>query len=582
MTSTTHLSVLRRVVVLVVGAAAAVLLVFLASGPAAAHAVLVGTDPRDGAVLDAPPDALTITFNEPVRVVDGGTTVLSADGSDVAVDVSAVDDALVITPDGTLGDGTYVVSWRVISLDSHPVAGAFSFSVGAPSATTVEARVAEPTGALVAVRAADQAAVYLGTLLVAGLVVFELLVLHATPGAMPRVRSRLQRARLVGLATGVVGLVLSVPLTTAWQAGGGLDAVLDVATWRSGLTSDTALAAALGVAGLAAAALLAPRAARESRAVWPAGVALGGAALALGALVLVGHTRTFGPTVLVVAADVLHVVAGAVWIGGVVGLALVLARSSQVDERRAAVTVTRFSALGAWVVLALALTGVVLGWRIVGTVEALVSTAYGQALLVKVGVALCVVGVAAWNRYRLVPSFAARSGRGTTSRTAGTTEAATGAPASRRLGRTVALEAGLLVVVLAVTGVLVSRSPVDGVATAPAETDAAPAAVEETRPLGDGTLEARVTPGAVGVNALELVLLGADGAPLEPVGDPELTTTLADPALGPFAHALVRTGPGTYEAPLDLPLAGSWTVTVQVRTSKYEAPIVEIPLEVTS
>ncbi|WP_435737977.1 copper resistance protein CopC [Cellulosimicrobium sp. PMB13] len=581
MTTTARLSVLHRAVALAVVAAAAVLLAILASGPAAAHAVLVGTDPQDGTVLDAPPDALTVTFNEPVRAVDGGTTLLSADGSDVAVDASAVDHALVITPADPLDDGTYVVSWRVISLDSHPVAGAFSFSVGAPSVTTVEASVAEPSGALVAARAADQAAVYLGTFLVAGLVVFELLVLHATPGAMPRVRSRLQRARLAGLAVAAVGLVLSVPLTTAWQAGGGLDALLDALTWRTGLTSDTALAAGLGVLGLVGAALLAPRAARETRALWPAGLALGGSALALGALVLVGHTRTFGPAALVVAADVLHVVAGAVWLGGVVGLALVLTPSSQVDARRAAVTVTRFSALGAWVVLALALTGVVLGWRIVGTVEALVSTAYGQALLVKVGVALCIVAVAAWNRYRLLPSFAAPAERGSARRTTSSGGSAVGA-LSRRLGRTVALEAGLLVVVLAVTGVLVSRSPVDGVATAPVAEDAGPAAVEETRPLGDGTLEARVTPGAVGVNALELVLLDADGAPLEPVADPVVTTTLAEPALGPFAHTLVRTGPGTYEAPLDLPLAGSWTITVNVRTSKYESPIVEIPVEVSS
>src|SRR5690606_27034000 len=131
-------SVLRRVVAVVVGAAAAVLLAILASGPAAAHAVLVGTDPQDGTVLDAPPDALTITFIEPVQAVAGGTTVLAADGSPVDVDVAAVDDALVVTPAATLDDGTYVVSWRVVSLDTHPVAGAFTFSVGAPSATSVE------------------------------------------------------------------------------------------------------------------------------------------------------------------------------------------------------------------------------------------------------------------------------------------------------------------------------------------------------------------------------------------------------------------------------------------------------------
>ncbi|GED08314.1 copper resistance CopC/CopD family protein [Cellulosimicrobium cellulans] len=571
-------SALRRVVAVVVGAAAAVLLAILASGPAAAHAVLVGTDPRDGTVLDAPPDALTITFNEPVQVVAGGTTVLAADGSPVDVEVAAVDDALVVTPATTLDDGTYVVSWRVVSLDTHPVAGAFTFSVGAPSATAVEARVAEPTAALVAVRALDQAAVYAGTFLVAGLVGFELLVLHVSPGAAPVLRRRLQRVRRGALVAAAAGIVLGVPLTPAWQAGGGLGALLDPATWAAGLATDSTLAGALGLAGLLATTLLAPRAARETRAAWPAGVVLGAAALALGSLVLVGHTRTFGPPWLVVTADALHVVAGAVWLGGVVGLALVLAPSARVDARRAAVTVARFSALGAWVVLALAVTGTVLGWRILGTLDALVSTTYGQTLLVKVGVALCLVGVAAWNRYRLVPAVVADGGPG--GRGARPVGGTTGATARRRLGRTVAAEAVLLVLVLVVTGVLVSRSPV--AASDASAQEATTPAVEVVEALGDGTLRARVTPGRVGVNALEIELLDADGQPLEPVAVPELSTTLADPALGPFTRPLTQTGTGAYEATLDLPMAGDWTLRVSVRTSKYENPIVEIPVEVSS
>ncbi|MTG88743.1 hypothetical protein GJV82_07270 [Cellulosimicrobium sp. BIT-GX5] len=563
-------SVLRRVVAVVVGAAAAVLLAILASGPAAAHAVLVGTDPQDGTVLDAPPDALTITFNEPVQVVPGGTTVLAADGSPVDVDVAAVDDALVVTPAATLDDGTYVVSWRVVSLDTHPVAGAFTFSVGAPSATSVEARVAEPTAALVAVRALDQAAVYAGTFLVAGLAAFELLVLHASPGAAPVLRHRLQRVRGGASAVAAMGLVLAVPLTPAWQAGAGLGALADPATWAAGLATDSTLAGALGLTGLLAATLLAPRAARETRAAWPAGVVLGASALALASLVLVGHTRTYGPPWLVVTADALHVVAGAVWLGGVLGLALVLAPSAHVDPRRAAITVARFSALGAWVVLALAVTGTVLGWRILGALDALVSTTYGRSLLVKVGLAVCLVVLAAWNRYRLVPAVRERGPAG----------GPTGATARRRLGRTVTAEAVLLAVVLAVTGLLVSRSPVV-VTDADTGEPAAPA-VEVVDELGDGTLRARVTPGQVGVNALEIELLDADGQPLEPVAVPELTTTLADPALGPFARPLTRTGTGTYEATLDLPMAGDWTLHVSVRTSKYENPIAEIPVEVSS
>lgn len=560
-----------RAAAVLVGAAAG-LLTLGVGGPAAAHAVLVGTDPQDGAVLDAPPDQVTITFNEPVQVVDGGTTVLAADGTPVEATAVAVDSTVVVTPEDALTDGTYVVSWRVISLDSHPVAGAFSFSVGAPSGTTVEARVAEPGVGLVAARAVDQAVVYLGTFLVAGLVVFELLLLHVSPGAAPVLRRRMQRVRSGALIVAGVAVVAAVPLTTAWQAGAGLAAVADTATWAAGITSDTAVAGALGLAGLVVATLAAPRAGRETRAVWPAGLALGASALALGALLVVGHTRTFGPAWLVLTADVLHVAAGAVWLGGVTGLALVLAPSAGVDPRRAGATVARFSEVGAWLVLALALTGVTLGWRTLGTVEALLGTDYGRTLLVKAGLAVCVVAVAAWNRYRLVPAVArGAAGGGVT---------APAAVARRRLGRTVLAEAALLGLVLGATGVLVSNSPVsDG----PAPTEAAaPQGVDVTEEAGSGSLRARITPGRVGVNSLEVTLLDAAGAPLEPVAAPELSTTLADPAIGPFSRPLTETGKGTYEATIDLTMPGSWTVTISVRTSKYENPIVDIPIEVTS
>ena len=559
-----------RAVAVLVGAAAGLLALGVGS-PAAAHAVLVGTDPQDGAVLDVPPDQVTITFNEPVQAVDGGTTLLAADGTAVEAAAVAIDSTVVVTPEAALTDGTYVVSWRVISLDSHPVAGAFSFSVGAPSSTSIDAQVAQPSTGLVAARAIDQAAVYLGTFLVVGLVVFELLVLHVSPGAAPVLRRRLQRVRIGALLVAAVALLASVPLTTAWQAGAGLAAVTEATTWTTGTASDTAVAGALGLAGLVVATLLAPRAGRETRAAWPAGLALGASTLALGALLLVGHTRTFGPAWLVLTSDALHVAAGAVWLGGVTGLALVLAPSGGVEPRRAGITVARFSALGAWLVLALALTGATLGWRTLGTVEAVLGTDYGRVLLVKVGLALCIVAVAAWNRYRLVPAVTSGApGSGVT------TQAAV---ARRRLGRTVLAEAALLGLVLGATGVLVSNSPVAG---AHAAEQPASRGVDVTEEAGSGSLRARITPGRVGVNSLEITLLDATGAPVEPIETPELSTTLADPAIGPFTRPLTETGTGTYEATIDLTMPGTWTVTVSVRTSKYENPIVDIPIEVTS
>ncbi|GIG39286.1 copper resistance CopC/CopD family protein [Cellulomonas phragmiteti] len=569
-----HPDALRRAGAGVVVAVVGLLLVVLASSPAAAHAVLVGTDPQDGSVVDAPPTELVLTFNEPVRGVPDGTTILAADGTPLEVAVAAVDDTLVLTPASVLADGTYVVSWRVISLDTHPVAGAFTFSVGEPSATSVAASVPEPTTALVVARAAGQALLYVAVLGVTGLVVFELLVLQASPGAMPVLRRRLHVTRAAGAALAAATAVLTVPLTVAWQAGGGLDALARAGTWTGGLTSDTAVASLLAVVGVVVATVAARRAGHDARRAWPAGVATASAAAALGSLLVVGHTRTFGPGWLVLGADALHVATGAVWLGGVVGLVATLSRSAGVDPRRAAATVARFSALGAWLVAALALTGTVLGWRVVGTLEALVTSGYGRTLLVKVAVAVVIVGIAAYNRFRLVPAVRSAA-------EAGAVRGATADASRRTLRRTVAGEAALLGLVLAATGALVSQQPPAAAVSAQAAAGTAAQVVETAVPLGDGTLRARVSPGRAGVNALELEVLDAEGAPIEPVETPQVAVSLPAVGLGPLTRPLTATGPGRYEATLDLPLPGAWELEVSVRTSKYDNPIARIPVEVT-
>lgn len=552
--------VTRGAVSVVVTAVVGVVLMLASATPASAHAVIVDTDPRDGTVLEDSPARLTLTFNEPVQVPPGGVLVLDAAGDPVAATSTAVDTQVEIAVPDDLDDGTYVVSWRVMSGDTHPVAGAFAFSVGAPSETVAAAPAPEAPATVSVLRQASQALVYVGTLGVGGLVVFELVLLDATPGAMPVLRRRLGRARAGLGALAGIGLLVSVPITAVWQAGRGPGALADPTLWRTALTSEPALAALLAAIGLTVAVVASPLAGRATRERWPLPLALGAAAVAVTASTLVGHTRSFGPAWLVLGADVLHLVAGAVWFGGVLGLCLLLAASSGASAPRTARTVVRFSAVGAWLVLALALTGTVLGWRVLGSLDALLGTGYGRTLLVKVALALTLVGIAAWNRFGLVPQVAH-------------------GPAGRlRLRRTVVAEASVLTVLLVVTGVLVSQSPV-GAAPAVAA-PAAPSSQVFDEPLGTGSLQARVTPGTLGVNSLELTVLDADGAPLEPAALPEVQLTQPELGIGPFVPPVTRTGPGTYLASIELPMAGAWDVTVSVRTSKYENPVVTLPVEV--
>ncbi|WP_170107072.1 copper resistance CopC family protein, partial [Blastococcus saxobsidens] len=101
------------------------------AGPAAAHATLVSTDPGEGARLDTAPAEVTLRFSEGVSLGAGYARVLSADQERVDAGAASVDGGTLTIPlRGDLPDGGYLVTYRVISADSHPVAGAFSFAVG--------------------------------------------------------------------------------------------------------------------------------------------------------------------------------------------------------------------------------------------------------------------------------------------------------------------------------------------------------------------------------------------------------------------------------------------------------------------
>lgn len=99
--------------------------------PAWAHAELSTTDPADGSVVETAPGEVTLQFTEQVSVQPDGVRILDAEGLRVdAGSATASGDTVTALLDGAVVDGGYVVAWRVISAEGHPIRGAFSFSVG--------------------------------------------------------------------------------------------------------------------------------------------------------------------------------------------------------------------------------------------------------------------------------------------------------------------------------------------------------------------------------------------------------------------------------------------------------------------
>ncbi|WP_152187954.1 copper resistance CopC/CopD family protein [Georgenia satyanarayanai] len=537
---------LRRTVLGLVATVAGVLLTLASAAPATGHAMLLGTDPSDGDVLEAPPALVTLTFNEPVRADDDGVRLLDAAGDPLPAPVRPVDDTVEVTVPAGLPDGTYIVDWSVVSADGHPVGGAFTFSVGQPSAEVAEVPPAAGPSLVDLLHQGAQVFVYLGILGASGLVLFRTVLLD--PAARV-VHAPVLRLTTVSAAAALGGLLVYLAADGAWRTGTGISGLVAPGTlWDTLTATPVGLATVVALVGLVL---------TLGVATTPAGRALtcAGAGLALLSLPLAGHSRSYGPTWLVLGSDAVHVLAGAVWFGGVLGLVITLRSSAPADA--AARTVGRFSTVALWVVLALAATGTVLAWRILPDLGALTGTGYGLTLVAKVAVVGLVVVVAAWNRYRLVPHVGDDDG------------------ARARLRRTVGTEAWLILLAVALTGVLVSQSPTAG-HTPPA----AAQPVSEHVALGDGMADVRVTPARVGANTVDLALHDADGEPLEPQADPQVRLSLPDRDLGPLTPAVTATGTGRYEVAVDLPLPGTWELELGVRTSTFDNPVVVVPVEV--
>lgn len=526
------------------------------AGPASAHATLIGSDPVEGAVLDAAPDRIRLTFDEAVAAVPDGAQVFDAEGAPVAASAAATGKELAVSLPERVGPGTYVVVWRVVSEDGHPVSGSLTFSVGAPSVDVTPPPSGSTSTTAPLALSVSRWLGYAGLLLSTGLVAFCLLVVPADQ-LTGRVRHRLVAvARAAAVAT-VLAWLVGLPLTVMYQLGADVGALARSGTWAGVSTAEYVVTAAVVLGTAAAVGLLGLGTSTALRRF----AALAAGTVAVVAPAFVGHTRAATPEVLVVGADMLHLLAGSIWLGGLVGLALTLRDLAERGDA-AAVVLARFSGLAAGVLVALVAAGTLLAWRIVGSWDALVSTGYGRLLLVKVAFALVAVAIAGWNRYRLLPALRASSRQ--RARRAG----------ADVLRRALVAEASVLVVVLAITGFLVDRSPQAEVSAVSRERNGV-----QTATLGDVALLARLAPLTPGPNALTLELTDSAGAPFEGFEAPRARLASDDVDLGPVE--LTNDGPGSYTADVVVPSPGTWRLQVSLRTSEFDNPVttVEFPVD---
>ena len=505
--------------------------------PASAHAGLVGASPAQSSVIGQAPTQVVLTWTESVTPVTGKVHVIAPDGSRADTgEVKTQGSQLIIPlkPDGP--KGTYLVSYRVISADSHPVGGAYTYSYGAPSAAPRDTEVsvtANPvvTAAFPVVRWIG----YAGLLLLVGSVLMLALL-------WPQRLDRTGPQRVIWLGAGLLALstVAELYLQIPYTAGGG---VFDF----RGADVQEVLSSQYGAAhlirlGVLAAALVLIRPIVKGKG-WGADRVLLAVLGVIGVATwsVSGHPSASKVPMVTVASDLLHISAMSVWLGGLIMLIAFLLPRANAAELGAIVPV--WSRWAMYAVTVLVLTGVAQALVLVGSVDALVTSTYGWLLVVKALLVLGILGVAGLSR-RMVAPVVARVDR-----------------APKRLRGLVIAEASAAVVILGLTSVLVQTTPASTVS------QSLPATQTATMSSPLFTLSIDIEPASVGENQIHMYANTKDGQEATVVewhvsaSNPTLGIEAIDAQVLPLSasHAIGSIG---------LPSGGTWTFKFDLRTSE--------------
>ena len=383
---------MRRAAVLSAVAAAALAL------PAAAwaHAALLHTVPEASGTVNVAPPEVQLTYSEPIEPRFAIVSVTDAAGRQVTSGQPASapgSPQTLVTPLEHVPEGWYLVFWRVISADGHPVRGAFTFAVGPNPGPPPQFRVPSLSETATTTRLlVSRWLVFLAVLSSLGLFVLRALI--ARPVART-VRGTSLRALNVAFAVAVAVSLVVIPvyvvvataqftLRSVFDLGAIVPVARDSGFGKDFLDLEVVFALFAVAAG---AALFLDRPEREQRSVvellaLPAALAAGAAALLLPALA--GHAGQKSPRGLALPLDVFHLGAVAVWLGGLIGLVVLwLSVGRAARSAVLAYVVPRFSAVAFCSVLLLIGTGTGQALLELPTLASLWQTSYGQALLVE-------------------------------------------------------------------------------------------------------------------------------------------------------------------------------------------------------
>ncbi|HVX43157.1 MAG TPA: copper resistance protein CopC [Mycobacteriales bacterium] len=510
-----------------------VLLVLFGPNPAQAHAILERAAPAQDGIVATAPHQVTLQFSENVSGESDSVRIFDAAQKPVRTGPTHFDGKRVtISFPANARPGTYSVSWQVISADSHPVSGSFAFSVGHRSAQSGTVGARHPDRMVRILVGASRFAGYAGVVLGLGLVAVLL-------GLWPAGRTVRRVGRLVwsGWWLMVLGAAGGFLLQGPYGASRSVGAVFDGELLSTTLDSRFGVAVAARLSVLLVLGILLLIALSGLAEITPMAAGIGiCAASILVSYGLAGHAGDGSVWSLAMLADVLHIGAMAVWLGGLVLLIGCLLAADRIEALEH--VLPRFSRWALVAFAVIAATGTFRAWQTVGAWAALPDTLYGRLLLAKIGgfVLLGALGELArrWVRHRR---------------------------RSWRHGSGLRLEVAIGAAVLVVTSILVG--------TAQAKESYAPT---RTVSSASATTKAAVTadPAHTGRSDLRLAVTTPSGVP-QSISQITATISCTEKGIAPLPVRFTGSGRGTARAVVTFSVPGTWDIDLTVRTGAVEA-----------
>ena len=509
---------------------AIVLVVVILATPsmALAHAGLESSDPAPGAYLDVSPSQVELTFDEPVSSAFGSIRVLDA-AANVRVETPVrrgnTKHVVIGQLDEKLDDGTYVVVWRVVSSDGHPVQGSFTFTVGDASTIVGDKLGTASTAAhgLSRLFIVIRFSAFLSLAVLIGAIV----LLWSTDSRRlgPRVSVVVRGSWLVLLTATIEALFAFGP----HAAGVKIYHALDGDLIRATLTTTFGQAQVVRLAVLGALWPVISGFIDGKRRLLPIALGLGAV---VGTVSVSGHAISTSPMVIGVAVDAVHLLAIGSWIGGLFVLVFVGRRTT--DEHMLSLTNT-FSRIAQIALPVVIITGVAQSWMLMKDLTKIFDTQFGRTLVVKLALVSVIVALSGTARLALKRRDVGN------------------------LRTTVAFEVVVALVVMGLTASLTGLSPRVVSIAEP---------FQQTIVGSDVFVTLAVTPARVGLTEVHLILARQGGA-IGELGDVQMRMGLASMNIPSGPVELTRIAPNHYTAEVTFPFAGQWNVEVLASPQRF-------------